>query len=130
MMKYKRMCVSIISFILLLSSFTGNITVEAKNYSYSVKPILYPINIYLFVQTDNPDPNSFRIVDKNSKYFDSSKTEEQGVYLLEDELFIDVVYEKYIEIVNSKSFKHFIDELVIVLFGCQCPCRHLVTDFK
>ena len=42
--------------------------VDASEYSYSITPLLAPFNNYFFVETDNPDPNSFRFVDPSSVY--------------------------------------------------------------
>lgn len=44
-------------------------TITSK-YSYEITPLLYPFNKYFFVKTDNPDPLSFRFVDRNTKYSD------------------------------------------------------------
>ena len=44
--------------------------VDASEYSYSITPLLAPFNNYFFVETDNPDPNSFRFVDPSSVYRD------------------------------------------------------------
>ncbi len=41
---------------------------EAADYTYSITPILSPFNEYFFVKTDNPDPLSFRFVDKSTVY--------------------------------------------------------------
>lgn len=40
----------------------------SDNYTYKITPILNPFNIYFFVETDNPDPNSFRFEDKTTVY--------------------------------------------------------------
>ena len=40
----------------------------AADYSYTVTPLLSPINQYFFVRTENPDPFSVRFVDKSSVY--------------------------------------------------------------
>ena len=36
---------------------------DVTDYSYTVTPLLEPFCYYLYVQTDNPDPTSFRLVD-------------------------------------------------------------------
>ncbi|MCI8589145.1 MAG: hypothetical protein HFE77_00280 [Clostridiales bacterium] len=43
--------------------------VNAAGYSYTVTPILSPYAYYLYVQTDNPDPSSFRLLDESSEFF-------------------------------------------------------------
>ena len=44
----------------------------AAKYSYKITPLLAPFNHYFYVQTDNPDPLSFRFEDKSSVYKDGS----------------------------------------------------------
>ena len=41
---------------------------SVTDYSYTVTPLLEPFNEYFFVNTDNPDPSSFRFIDKSSIY--------------------------------------------------------------
>ena len=60
---------------------------EEKIYSYEITPLLPPFNEYFYVKTDNPDPYSFRFLDKNSKY-----SEDAGITVLEN-TFADVTYE-------------------------------------
>ncbi len=43
-------------------------SVDARNYSYSVTPVMEPFNGFFFVKTDNPDPRTFRFEDKSSVY--------------------------------------------------------------
>ena len=43
---------------------------SAAGYSYTITPLLAPFNEYFFVKTDNPDPTSFRFVDKTSAYIE------------------------------------------------------------
>ena len=57
-------------------------------YSYSVTPLLPPFNRYFYVKTDNPNPNSFYFVDKDSKYSD-----EPTILMRTSIRFHDVVYE-------------------------------------
>ena len=65
----------------------SNIDVTA--YSYKVTPLLPPFNEYFFIETDNPDYESFRLVDKNSKYGE----EEGESYILPcTGTFEDVIY--------------------------------------
>ena len=40
----------------------------AADYSYTITPLLSPFNQYFFVKTANPDPMSFRFVDKTTVY--------------------------------------------------------------
>ena len=42
--------------------------VDAAAYTYSITPLLDSFNNCFFVETDNPDPNSFRFVDKSTIY--------------------------------------------------------------
>lgn len=58
-----------------ISPFVHNVSAEEKSitdYSYTITPIMEPFNNYFFVKTDNPDPTSFRFVDKSSKYSEES----------------------------------------------------------
>ena len=41
---------------------------SVTDYSYTVTPLIEPFNEYFFVKTDNPDPCSFRFIDKSSIY--------------------------------------------------------------
>lgn len=43
-------------------------TTQVKSYTYQISPLLAPFNNYFLIKTDNPDPESFRFVDKSSKY--------------------------------------------------------------
>ena len=88
---------------------SGGSEIDVTRYSYAVAPVLAPFSRYIYVQTDNPDPASFRLVDKSSKYFSpGDKGEiwatrgdgsysygicEAGTYYIEQALFADVVYE-------------------------------------
>ena len=38
------------------------------DYTYTITPMLAPFNSYFFIATDNPDPDSFSFVDKDSVY--------------------------------------------------------------
>ena len=70
-------------------------------YSHSVKPLLAPFNGYVYVKTNNPDPYSFRLIDKSSTYFTSGDepSEGRGVYHLVERSFLDVKYE------NAKTYR-------------------------
>ncbi len=45
---------------------------EETQYTYEITPLLEPFNEYFFVRTDNPNPESFRFIDKSSVYSDES----------------------------------------------------------
>lgn len=47
---------------------TNSADAGAGGYTYKITPVLEPFNNYFFVETDNPDPNLFRFVDKTSVY--------------------------------------------------------------
>lgn len=81
---------------------------DVTDYSYTVTPILSPFAYYLYVQTENPDPTSFRLVDENSEFYGenaygeirvptdygySSVKVDAGTYYLAQRLYPDVVYE-------------------------------------
>ena len=63
---------------------------SVTDYSYTVTPLLEPFNEYFFVKTDNPDPCSFRFIDKSSIYGDNGNISpnrdyrNDGPYLYED----------------------------------------------
>lgn len=63
---------------------------EANRYSYEVIPLMAPFNSYFYIKTDNPDPDTFRFVDENTKYAD---TGEKGSITPTDTVFSDVKYE-------------------------------------
>ncbi len=75
--------------------------VDVTKYTYEVTPILAPFCDYVYVKTDNPDPTSFCLSDKDSIYW--SQDGYYGgvpqciwtIYNWEDEIdtFADVVYE-------------------------------------
>lgn len=64
--------------------------IEEEGYSYEVIPLMAPFNSYFYIKTDNPDPDSFRFVDENTKYADTGKT---GSITPTDTVFSDVKYE-------------------------------------
>lgn len=41
---------------------------EVAQYSYKITPLLQPFNEYFFVETDNPNPKSFRFIDQTTVY--------------------------------------------------------------
>ena len=63
--------------------------VDATLYSYEVQPLLAPFNSFLYVKTDNPDPNTFKVIDESIADYPSY----QSVYALYPKLLPDVLYE-------------------------------------
>ncbi len=61
------------------------------NYTYKVTPLLEPFNDYVYVQTDNPYPQSFRFLDKDTIYNDGSEGY-QAAFHHESLVLSDVVY--------------------------------------
>ena len=59
-------------------------------YTYEVTPLLPPFNEYFYVKTEDPDPWSFRFVDKDSAY---ASEDGDGSIAFTDTVFADVVYE-------------------------------------
>ncbi len=57
------------------------------DYSYEIIPMVAPFNQFFFVKTDNPDPDSFDFVDKDTKYSDND-----GSISSTDTRYADVVY--------------------------------------
>ncbi len=82
---------------------------DVTAYSYTVTPILSPFTYFLYVQTDNPDPTSFRLVDKECRYYTEDSYGEirlqktatsysfskvdPGTYYFSPYIYPDVVYE-------------------------------------
>lgn len=65
--------------------------VDVEKYSYEVIPLMAPFNSSgFYIKTDNPDPESFRFVDKETKYADAGG---MGTITPTDTLFLDVKYE-------------------------------------
>lgn len=62
---------------------TGSVT----DYTYTVTPLLGSFNTYFFVETDNPDPTSFRFTDYSTVYGD------EGHITRTDTVYSDVSYE-------------------------------------
>lgn len=83
--------------------FSGNVFaiaadeyVDVTKYSYSVVPVLAPFNCVLYVKTDNPDPLSFRLYDKDSCYYEpDTDNSDIPCFELYDSHFPDVKYENY-----------------------------------
>lgn len=67
-------------------------SVDATRYSYQVKPLLAPFNNLIYVETDNPEPQSFRLYDKDSVYASGSDGKDPA-FELYPHIFADVVYE-------------------------------------
>ncbi|MCI8331255.1 MAG: hypothetical protein HFE78_00285 [Clostridiales bacterium] len=83
--------------------------VNAAGYNYTITPILSPFAYYLYVQTDNPDPTSFRLLDESSEFFTaedkgeirlptssnsySVKYVDPGTYYNSPQRYKDVAYE-------------------------------------
>ena len=59
----------------------------STKYSYEIIPMLEPFNLFFFVKTDNPDPDTFCFVDKDTKYSD------EGTITPLEIRYEDVVYE-------------------------------------
>ncbi len=71
-------------------------TVNAAEYSYTITPLLAPFNQYFFVQTDNPDPLSFRFTDKSTKYDEEEQSIIKAVWDTWDDeptIFQDIKYQ-------------------------------------
>ena len=71
-------------------------TVNAAEYSYTITPLLAPFNQYFFVQTDNPDPLSFRFTDKSTKYDEEEQSTIKAVWDTWDDeptIFQDIKYQ-------------------------------------
>ena len=68
-------------------------TKSVESYSYTITPIVSPFNVYYYVKTDNPDPTSFRFVDKTSKYF-TKYNGYNGIINVVSRIYADVTYEK------------------------------------
>ena len=66
---------------------------EAVNYTYQVTPMIQSMNPVLYVKTENPDPTSFRLLDKESRYLVGSNANVTAAFELMDKTFIDVQYE-------------------------------------
>ena len=71
---------------------------DVTQYQYQVVPLLSPFCYLLYVKTNNPDPTSFRLVDRDSVLYDENDTAyedwlEPGTYYIDLYLHPDVVYE-------------------------------------
>lgn len=63
---------------------------DVEKYSYEVIPLMAPFSSVFYIKTDNPDPESFRFVDEETKFADASG---KGTITPTDTLFLDVKYE-------------------------------------
>lgn len=66
----------------------GSNAINYGEYSYKIHPMLPPFNDYFYIETDNPDPESFSFVDKSTKYSDST-----GSITPTTTIYSDVKYE-------------------------------------
>lgn len=98
----KKIVLGILSLLLLFH--TSNIAEAANHmcdkkkgtadYSYTITPLLEPFNEYFYVQTDNPDPTSFRFADKSSVYDKASSISlDYDDWNKKIKLYADVKYE-------------------------------------
>ena len=65
----------------------------ADDYTYKITPLLPPFNTYFFVETDNPNPKSFRFEDKERKYIPRPYILQNVDLSDEPMIFADVHYE-------------------------------------
>ena len=63
----------------------------AGSYTYTITPLLAPFNNLFYVQTEDPDPASFRFADRNSQLI-SDTSSEKGICQFLNERYQDVVY--------------------------------------
>lgn len=66
---------------------------DARNYTYKITPILPPFNSYFFVETDNPNPKSFRFEDKERKYIPRPYILQNAGLSDKPTIFADIHYE-------------------------------------
>lgn len=64
--------------------------IDAKDYTYEITPILEGFNRCYFVKTDNPDPNTFTFVDKDTKYYEGECLLSRWTYECADVIYEDV----------------------------------------
>lgn len=70
-----------------LSAASSGVT----SYEYQATPMMKPFNYMIYVKTQNPDPTSFRLVDRDSRFL--AGTENAAVFELLNRTFLDVSYE-------------------------------------
>ena len=100
---YKRILSSALASAVLLCSGVlpggdgQRLEAAAADHTYEITPLLSPINQYFYVKTDDPDPMSFRFIDKSTVYAENGGSGSLVVnYDTWDEemiLYSDVVYE-------------------------------------
>ena len=102
----KRICILtlIICFFMIFSSDFNSYAKSVRNtrgnaqrvgdYTYEVIPLLSPFNSYFYIKTDNPDPDSFRLIDRVTRYSDTN-----GSITPDQTKYYDVIYE------NEKTFR-------------------------
>lgn len=91
MMMKKQLLSALIALTFLISAVpnVSAAVTDAAKYTYQVYPILEGFNEWYFVKTDNPDPKTFRFIDKDTVYMDSGQCElTRCTYS-----FADIVYE-------------------------------------
>ena len=66
---------------------------DARTYNYKITPILPPFNSYFFVETDNPNPKSFRFEDKERKYIPRPYILQNAGLSDKPTIFADIHYE-------------------------------------
>ena len=66
--------------------------VNAASYNYEIIPLVSPINVYYYIKTDNPDPDSFRFIDRSSKYY-TEDSDYEPLILASKTIYSDVIYE-------------------------------------
>lgn len=73
----------------------GSTDLEAQSsYTYKVRPLIAPFNNIIYVETNNPDPTSFRLADRTSKYLASAgNVSNKGVFLPLARNYEDITYE-------------------------------------
>ena len=64
---------------------------DVTKYTYELTPILSPFLYAIYVKTENPDPTSFRFVDRDTVY--ATEDAPEGYYVLQPRHFADVLYE-------------------------------------
>lgn len=68
-----------------------NATQRVSSYKYKITPLLAPFDEYFYVQTDNPNVEDIRFIDKSSKYYSDNK---KGYVTPTEDRYYDVRYEK------------------------------------
>ncbi len=104
------------------------VNVDPTQYSYEIIPLYGGIYHYIFVRTDNPDPNSFRLIDHDNVY--SLNDYDTYGYKPVTERFVDIEYDNYETgyfnggyILGSISFANYCDggEFVLAEYARVAP---------